>query len=53
VLVSAWVLSPDGTLAVASSVDLYRLFPFTLVSLLLIFVISRLKTGRVSSIAGY
>ncbi len=47
-LVSAWVLPPDGAFAVASRVDLYRLTSFTLVSLLLVCLITLLKTGRVS-----
>jgi hypothetical protein len=48
-LVSAWVFPPDGSSAVASHANLYRLVSFALVSLLLICLITRLKAGRVSS----
>ena len=46
VLVSAWVLPPDGTLAVASTANLYRLISFALVSVFLICLITRLKARR-------
>jgi hypothetical protein len=46
VLVSAWVLPPDGTLAVASAGNLYRLVSFAVVSVFLICLITRLKAGR-------
>jgi len=49
VLVSAWVLPPDGTLAVVQTQDVYRLISFTLVSLFLICLIARVKAGRVAS----
>jgi hypothetical protein len=50
VLVSAWLLPPSGSFAIASTGDLFRLVSFTLVSLFLICLITRLKAGRVSSV---
>jgi hypothetical protein len=47
-LVSAWVLPLDGTLAAVSTGNLYRLVSFALVSVFLICLITRLKTGRQS-----
>ena len=49
VLVSAWVLPPGGSFAVASPADMYRIVSFTLVSLFLICLITRVKAGRASS----
>lgn len=43
VLVSAWVLPPNGTLAVASAEDWYRIFSFTAVSVILMVLVGRLK----------
>ena len=50
VLVSAWELPPNGSFAIASAADMYRLISFTLVSLFLICLITRLKAGRMSSL---
>ena len=49
-LVSAWVLPLDGTLAAVSTGNLYRLVSFALVSVFLICLITRLKAGRMSSL---
>lgn len=50
VLVSAWVLPPYGTLALPGVSDWYRLISFTVVSLFLICLITRVKARRVSSV---
>ena len=50
VLVSAWVLPPYGTLSLPGAADWYRLISFTIVSLFLICLITRLKVRRVSSV---
>lgn len=42
-LVSAWVLPPYGTFAVARMEDWYRIFSFTCVSVFLIMLVNRLK----------
>lgn len=51
-LVSAWILPPDGSLAVDRAQDVYRLISFTLVSLFLICLITRVKRGRATAFAG-
>jgi K+-sensing histidine kinase KdpD len=50
VLVSAWVLPPDGSFAVAARTDLYRIVSFALVSVFLICLITRVKAGHVASL---
>lgn len=50
VLVSAWILPPDRSFAVAATTDLYRIVSFTLVSVFLICLITRVKAGHVSSL---
>ena len=47
--VSAWILPPGGSFAIADPVDCYRLFSFTLVSGLLILIASRLKKGALKT----
>ncbi len=47
--VSAWILPPGGSFAIADPVDCYRLFSFTLVSGLLILITSRLKKGALKT----
>jgi hypothetical protein len=49
VVVSAWILPPSGTLSVASAADQYRITSFTVISLFLICLITRLKTRRGNS----
>jgi hypothetical protein len=46
VLISAWVLPPSGTLRVVGFSEWYRLTSFTLVSIIVILVITRMKTRR-------
>jgi K+-sensing histidine kinase KdpD len=43
IAVSAWILPPDGSFAIAKPADLYRIASFAAVSGLLIFLTSRLK----------
>jgi K+-sensing histidine kinase KdpD len=45
-LVSAWVLPPYGSFKVVGFTEWYRLISFALVSLFLIFVVSRSKTRK-------
>jgi K+-sensing histidine kinase KdpD len=46
ILVSAWILPPNGTLRVDGFAEWYRLASFTVVSILLISLITRMKTRR-------
>jgi hypothetical protein len=43
-LVSAWILPPDGSLAVSEAQDWYRLFSFATVSVFLICLVTRMKS---------
>ena len=46
VLVSAWVLPPNGTLLVHGFNEWYRLISFTAVSIIMILLIARMKSQR-------
>ena len=46
IVVSAWILPPNGTLRVDGFADWYRLASFTMVSIFLISLITRMKTRR-------
>ena len=46
ILVSAWILPPNGTLRIEGFAEWYRLASFTMVSVLLISLITRMKTHR-------
>jgi len=46
VLVSAWVLPPNGTFLVEGFNEWYRLISFTFVSILMILLITRMKSHR-------
>jgi hypothetical protein len=46
VLVSAWVLPPDGTFRVVGFNEWYRLISFTVVSIFMIVLINRMKSHR-------
>jgi K+-sensing histidine kinase KdpD len=41
----AWILPPSGSFRIAATLDLYRLFSFAMVSLVLILAVLRLKTN--------
>lgn len=43
VAISAWILPPSGSFAIANPLDWYRIFSFTAVAALLIFLTDRLK----------
>ena len=45
VFISAWILPPMGSFAIADPADYYRLVSFSVVSALLILITSRLKKG--------
>jgi uncharacterized protein DUF4118 len=51
VFISAWVLPPMGSFAVADPEDYYRLISFSVVSALLILITSRLKKGVIKAAA--
>jgi hypothetical protein len=49
ILVSAWVLPPNGSLAIAHAEDWYRLCSFTAVSIFLIWLVTRMKARAASA----
>ena len=51
-LVSAWVLPPYGTLAIAHAEDWYRMFSFAAVSLFLVVLVQRMKLRASGPLAG-
>ena len=50
VLISAWVLPPNGTLRVVGFGEWYRLASFTAVSVFLVMLISRMKTRHAGAV---